>query len=222
MPTKTLEAALKTADPLTIFAALDALVRMSPSVSKLAKDAGADRSMLYRAFRREKGPRLSLVVKVLSSAGFQLIVNADGKRPQNDRPNRKGQATKTTAHLELSSNPKASAKFFTGAFETSDTVTIVRALDDTLRAQENVVQFSRRASLWRSSIYRSFSGTRDPQFSTVVHFLRALGLRFAVVPLSPSSDARATTAPRPGSAARFPHRTSRRNGYGGGKSRTSR
>jgi hypothetical protein len=50
---------------------------MLPSVSKLAKDAGADRSMLYRAFRREKGPRLSLVVRVLSSAGFQLIVNAD-------------------------------------------------------------------------------------------------------------------------------------------------
>ena len=31
-----LEAALKTADPLTIFAAMDALVRMSPNVSKLA------------------------------------------------------------------------------------------------------------------------------------------------------------------------------------------
>ena len=186
MPRKTLEAALKTADPLTIFAALDALVRMSPSVSKLAKDAGADRSMLYRAFRGEKGPRLSLVVRVLSSAGFQLIVKADGKRPQNDRPNRKGQARKTTAHLELRSNPRASAKFLTAAFETSDTVAIVRALDDTLRAQENVVQFSRRASLWRSSLYRSFSGNKDPQFSTVVNFLHALGLRFSVVPLSPS------------------------------------
>ena len=186
MPRKTLGAALKTADPLTIFAALDALVRMSPSVSKLAKDAGADRSMLYRAFRREKGPRLSLMVRVLSSAGFQLIVNAEGKRPQDDRPNRKAQARKTIAHLELRSNPKALAKFLTGAFETSDTAAIVRALDDTLRAQENVVQFSRRASLWRSSIYRSFSGTRDPQFCTVVNFLRPLGLRFAVVPLSPS------------------------------------
>jgi len=59
------------------------------------------------------------------------------------------------------------------------------ALDDTLRAQENVVEFAKEASFHRSSIYRSFSPNKDPQFSTVVHFLRALGLRFAVVSLSP-------------------------------------
>ena len=41
MPRKMLEAALKTADPLTICAAMDALVRMSPNVSKLAKDAAS-------------------------------------------------------------------------------------------------------------------------------------------------------------------------------------
>jgi probable addiction module antidote protein len=181
MPGKMLQAALKTADPLTIFAAMDALVRMSPNVSKLAKDVGVERSVLYRTFRGEKGPRLSLVVRVLSSAGFQLIVNAHGSHPQNGRPNRKAQARKTTAHLELRSNPRACAKFLTRAFETSDSVVIAKALNDMLRAQENVVEFSKRASLERSSLYRSFSPKRDPQFSTVVHFLRALGLRFAVV-----------------------------------------
>ena len=184
MPRKMLEAALKTADPPTIFAAMNTLVRMSPNVSMLAKDAGTGRSVLYRTFRSDKGPRLSMVVRVLSSAGFQLIVNAHGNHPQNGRPSRMGQARKPTAHLELRSNPGACAKFLTRAFETSDTVAIVKALDDTLRAQENVVEFSKRASLERSSLYRSFSPNRDPQFSTVVHFLRALGLRFAVV--SPS------------------------------------
>jgi probable addiction module antidote protein len=74
----------------------------------------------------------------------------------------------------------------TRAFETADTVAIVKALDDTLRAQENIVEFAKKASLERSSLYRSFSPNRDPQFSVVVHFLRALGLRFAVVSLSPS------------------------------------
>ena len=181
MPRKMLEAALKTADPLTIFAAMDALVRMSPNVSKLAKDVGTERSVLYRTFRSDKGPRLSMVLRVLSSAGFQLIVNAYGSHPQNGRPNRVGHWRKTTAHLELRSNPRACAKFLTRAFATSDTVAIVKALDDTLRAQENVVEFSKRASLERSSLYRSFSSNRDPQFSTVVHFLRALGLRFGVV-----------------------------------------
>ena len=137
MPRKMLEAALKTADPLTIFAAMDRLVRTSPNVSKLAKDAGRGRSLLYRTFRGDKGPRLSMVVRVLNSADFQLIVNAHGSQPQNGRPNRKGQARKTTAHLELRSNPRACAKFLTRAFETSDTVAIVKALDDTLRAQQN-------------------------------------------------------------------------------------
>ena len=183
MRRKKLEAALKTADPLTIFAAMDALVRTSPNVSKLAKDVGTERSVLYRTFRGDKGPRLSMVVRVLSSVGFQLIVNAHRSHPQNGRPSRIGHWRKTTAHLELRSNPRACAKFLTRAFETSDTVAIVKALDDTLRAQENIVEFSKKASIARSSLYRSFSPNRDPEFSRVVHFLRALGLRFAVVPL---------------------------------------
>ena len=183
MRRKKLEAALKTADPLTIFAAMDALVRLSPNVSKLAKDAGTGRSLLYRTFRGDKGPRLSMVVRVLSSVGFQLIVNAHRSHPQNGRPSRIGHWRKTTAHLELRSNPRACAKFLTRAFETSDTIAIVKALDDTLRAQENIVEFSKKASIARSSLYRSFSPNRDPEFSRVVHFLRALGLRFAVVPL---------------------------------------
>ena len=186
MPRNMLEAALKTADPPTIFAAMDALVRTSPSVSKLARDAGRGRSLLYRTFRGDKGPRLSLVVRVLSSLGFQLIVNAHGSHPQNGRPNRIGHWRKTTAHLELRSNPRACAKFLTRALETSDTVAIVKALDDTLRAQENIVEFSKKASIARTSLYRSFTPNRDPQFSRVVDFLRALGLRFAVVSLSPS------------------------------------
>ena len=183
MSRKMLETAFKTADPLTIFAAMDALVRTSPNVSKLAKDVGTERSVLYRTFRGDKGPRLSLVVRVLTSAGFQLIVNAHGNHRQDGRPNRIGHARKTTAHLELRSNPRACAKFLTRAFETSDTFAIVKALDDTLRAQENVLEFSKKASIARSSLYRSFSPNRDPEFGRVVHFLRALGLRFAVVPL---------------------------------------
>ena len=151
MSRKLLEAALKRADPPTIFAAMDALVRTSPSVSKLARDAGTGRSLLYRTFRGDKGPRLSLVVRVLSSAGFQLIVSAHGGHPQNGRPNRIGHWRKTTAHLELRSNPRACAKFLTRAFETSDTFAIVKALDDTLRAQENIVEFSKKASMGRSS-----------------------------------------------------------------------
>src|SRR3974390_454748 len=163
MSRKMLEAAFKTADPLTIFAAMDTVVRTSPNVSKLAKDVGTERSVLYRTFRGDRGPRLSMVVRVLSSVGFQFIVNAHRSHPQTGRPNRKGRWRKTTAHLELRSNPRACAKFLTREFETSDTIAIVKALDDTLRAQENIVEFSKKASFHRGGLYRSFSPNRDPQ-----------------------------------------------------------
>jgi probable addiction module antidote protein len=179
-----LNKAFKTADAKVICVALDDLVRGWSNVSKLAKDADIDRSVLYRTFRTGKGPRLSMVVRVVSSAGFRLIVNARGNHPRDGRPNHFGQARKTTAHLELRANPGACAEFLTRAFETSDTGAIVKAFDATLRAQKNVVEFAKKASLERSSLYRAFRPNRDPQFSTVVHFLRALGLRFAVAPSS--------------------------------------
>jgi probable addiction module antidote protein len=177
-----LNAALKTADIKTVCAALEELVRSSPNVSKLAHEAGINRAILYRTFRGKKGPRLAAVVSVLRAAGFRLIVKIE-RRPKKSTPNRFGQGSKTTAHLELRWNSKASAEFLTLAFETSDLGEIVKALESVLRAQENVVAFARTASLDRQSLYRSFRQSRVPQFSMVLHFLNALGLRLAVVPL---------------------------------------
>jgi probable addiction module antidote protein len=177
-----LNAALKTADIKTVCAALEELVRSSPNVSSLAHEAGINRAILYRSFRGKKGPRLAVVLNVLRAAGFRLIVKYE-RQPKKGKPNRFGQSSKTTAHLELRWNSKASAEFLTRAFETSDLGEIVKALESLLRAQENVVAFARAASLDRQSLYRSFRQSRVPQFSMVLHFLNALGLRFAVVPL---------------------------------------
>jgi probable addiction module antidote protein len=178
-----LNAALKTANTKTICLALDDLVRGSSSVSRIAKEAEIDRSVLYRSFRGKKGPRLSLAIRVLRSEGFQLIVKFE-RQPKKIKPNRFGRGAKTTAYLKLRDNSKASAEFLTRAFESSDIAEIRKALESVLRAQENVVEFAKRASLERSSLYRSFSQRRDPQLTTVVDFLSALGLRFAVKPLS--------------------------------------
>jgi probable addiction module antidote protein len=178
-----LNAALKTADARAICLALDELVRGSSNVSILAKDAEVDRSVLYRSFRGEKGPRLSLVMKVLRSLRFQFVVEFE-RQPKKIKPNRFGQGSKTTPQLELRDNARASAKFLTRAFESFDIAEIGKALETVLRAQENVVEFAKRASLQRSSLYRSFSQRRDPQLSTVVNFLSALGLRLAVIPAS--------------------------------------
>jgi probable addiction module antidote protein len=177
-----LNAALKTADIKTVCAALEELVRSSPNVSSLAHDARIDRSRIYRTFRGNKGPRLAVVLNVLRAAGFRLIVKYE-RQPKKSKPNRFGQGSKTTAHLELRGNSKATADFLALAFETSDLGEIVKALESVLRAQENVVAFARTASLDRQSLYRSFRQSRVPQFSMVLHFLNALGLRLAVLPL---------------------------------------
>jgi probable addiction module antidote protein len=177
-----LNAALKTADPKAVCAVLDELVRRAPNVSKLAHEASIDRSILYRTFRGRKGPRLLVVINVLRAAGFRLIVKVE-RQAKTVKPNRFGQGTKSTAHLELRSDSRARAEFLTLAFEKSDSEAIVEALEALLRAQENVVDFAKTASLQRPSLYRAFAKSRVPQFSTVIHFLNALGLRLAVVPL---------------------------------------
>lgn len=174
-----LNSALKAGDPEAIRVAIDEIVHQSPNVSKLAKEAGIDRSIFYRHFRGKKGPRLAIVIKVLSAAGFGLIVKVE-RQPRKGKPNHFGQGSKTTAHLELRWNSKASAEFLTRAFEKSDIGEIVKALENVLRAQENVVEFAKATSLERSSLYRAFNQSHDPQFSTVVQFLHALGLRLAV------------------------------------------
>ena len=112
MSRKMLEAALKTADPLTIFAAMDALVRMSSNVSKLAKDVGTERSALYRTFRGDKGPRLSMMVRVLSSSGFQLIVNAHGSHPQNGQTESQGPMEKNYCSSRTSLESKGMCEVF--------------------------------------------------------------------------------------------------------------
>ena len=176
-----LNAALKTADTKTVCAALEELVRSSPNVSKLAHEADINRAILYRSFRGKKGPRLAVVLNVLRAAGFRLIVKFE-RQPKKGKPNRFGQGSKTTAHLELRGNSKATADFLTLALETFDLGEIVKALESVLRAQENVVAFAVTASLDRQSLYRSFRQSRVPQFSMVLLFLSALGLRLAVVP----------------------------------------
>ena len=178
-----LNCALKTADTKSICAAIDTIVRRSPNVSQLAKEAGISRSMLYRSLRGKKGPTLVTILRILRSVGFQLVVKFE-RQPKKDKPNPFGQSSKTTAHLELRGDSKASAKFLTRAFENDDLIEITKALEDTLRAQENVVEFAKRTSMRRSALYRAFSGSHVPQFSTIIHFLHALGLHLAVVPLA--------------------------------------
>jgi hypothetical protein len=81
--------------------------------------------------------------------GFQLVVKFESQ-PKKYEPNRFGQGSKTTAYIEFRADSEASAEFLTRAFERANIGEIGNALASVLRAQENVVEFAKRASLGRA------------------------------------------------------------------------
>jgi probable addiction module antidote protein len=74
--------------------------------------------------------------------------------------------------------------YIEAAFEEAgdDAVFIARALGDVARAR-GMTQIARDAGLSRESLYKALSGERNPDFSTMLKVLRALGLGLHPEPL---------------------------------------
>jgi DNA-binding phage protein len=162
-----LNAAFKTGDRATICSAIYAMILATDNVSAFALKAGVDRTMLYRAFKHN--PRLDLVLKVLSAANFKLVV---------------------VDHPKLRTKPSLISEHLSSAFDSEEITLITNALSKTLRAQDNVVMFAKKANMDRRGMYYAFTAPRVPRFSTVLGFLNALGLRLAVNPLTNSMQNR--------------------------------
>jgi probable addiction module antidote protein len=174
-----LNAALRTADIRPICAVIDTALRKSSNVSRLAKDAGVDRSALYHSFRsRQTGPGLDLTIRILRALGIRFVV--EFVRQPKIIPRRFGPTRKSDANLELGSNSKMAAQYLTRAFDTFEIAAIVAAFSDVLRAQENIMELADKTVRARQSLYRAFTPPTIPKLSTVVSFLNALGLRLAV------------------------------------------
>jgi probable addiction module antidote protein len=174
-----LNEAFRTANIHIICAAIDAAVRKSPNLSRLAEDAGVDRAHLYRTFRiGQLGPTLEPTIKILSAMGFRLVVQF--VRQPKSRPNPFAGSRGSDVRIELRSNSRLVADYLTRAFETAEIATIVAAFSDVLRAQENVVGLAEKTVVNRPSLYRAFRAPHVPRLKTVVSFLKALGLRLAV------------------------------------------
>ncbi|SOE51040.1 FIG045511: hypothetical antitoxin (to FIG022160: hypothetical toxin) [plant metagenome] len=62
-----------------------------------------------------------------------------------------------------------------------DAAFIAKALGDVARAQ-GMSKVARETGLSRESLYKSLSGEREPDFSTVLKVLKALGIRFHAIP----------------------------------------
>lgn len=174
---KSLNAAFATNDLHRICGAIDAAVLKSPSIIKVAQDAGIDRTTLYRAFRCEKGPALNTMINVLRVLGFHLTVQANRQRAINPATRR---PRDVRALYKRDADAKATARLLTVAFKGRELHLIVKALAETLYAQENIAQVARKTIRSRGSLYRAFTAPRIPRFSTVLSFLDALELQLAV------------------------------------------
>ena len=133
------------------------MILATGNVSAFALKAGVDRTMLYRAFTNNPG--LDLVLKVITAADFKMIVV--------DHPKVRGRRSGFSERLSR-------------AFETEEITLITNAFSQTLRAQGNVLAFTKKANLSRASLYRSFTAPRVPSLGTVLSFLNVLGLRLAL------------------------------------------
>ena len=169
-----LNSAFETSDMQNICRAVDAAVLQSGGVIEIARAAKIDRVTLYRAFRLERGPTLDNMIKVLRVLGFRLIVEL--------------RCELASGHEELpkvgwSAGRKraaASARRFTAAFKSGKMDELAEVFKQTLREQENVAEFAGKTIRTREALYRVFTQNPMPRFRTLLSFLNALELRFAV------------------------------------------
>lgn len=96
----------------------------------------------------------------------------------------------------------AIAEYVTAVFEADDPDLLLLALGDVARAK-GMAQVAKDAGLGRESLYKALSPGAKPRFDTVLKVAKALGVRFAVQPLTKTSAARPEGSPvRPSTASR--------------------
>jgi probable addiction module antidote protein len=71
------------------------------------------------------------------------------------------------------------AHYLQAALDEGDSALIIAALGDIARAK-GMTQVARDAGLGRESLYKSLSLTGNPEFTTVLKVIEALGLKFHV------------------------------------------
>ena len=80
--------------------------------------------------------------------------------------------------------PEEMALYLDACIEESDgdAAVIAKALGDIARAQ-GMTQVAKSAGLSRESLYKSLSGERVPDFSTILKVTKALGLKLHTAPI---------------------------------------
>jgi probable addiction module antidote protein len=90
-------------------------------------------------------------------------------------------AMKTTRFdsSEFLDSDEAISAYIEEALETDDPAFITQALGTIARAR-GMSQIAKQTGLSRESLYKALSAEGNPEFSTVIRVMQALGLRFSV------------------------------------------
>lgn len=90
-------------------------------------------------------------------------------------------ALKTTRFdsAEYLDNAEAVSAYLEEALETDDPAFITQALGTVARAR-GMSQIAKETGLSRESLYKALSAEGNPEFSTVIRVMQALGMRFSV------------------------------------------
>jgi probable addiction module antidote protein len=95
-------------------------------------------------------------------------------------------AVKTTRFdsAEYLDSDEAINAYLEEALETDDPAFITQALGTVARAH-GMSQIAKETGLSRESLYKALSAEGNPEFSTVIRVMQALGLRFSVTAAEP-------------------------------------
>jgi len=89
-------------------------------------------------------------------------------------------ATRPFDSAEYLDSEEAIKAYMEEALEADDPAFIAKALGTIARAR-GMSQIAKKAGLSRESLYKALSAEGNPEFSTVVRVLQALGLKFSIV-----------------------------------------
>jgi len=95
-------------------------------------------------------------------------------------------AVKTTRFdsAEYLDSDEAISAYLEEALKTDDPAFITRSLGTVARAR-GMSQIAKETGLSRESLYKALSAEGNPEFSTIIRVMQALGLRFSVTDAEP-------------------------------------
>lgn len=94
-------------------------------------------------------------------------------------------------------DPEFASCYLKYALEENGVEGFIIALGNAIRANQGMSQIATETELGRESLYKAFSASGNPQFSTVYKILSALGLQISLEPISDNESEKSSLSSHP-------------------------